>query len=251
MFLRSVFLCAVSVLSAQTGESVADLVAKTREALKDRDTGRAEGERLLSQALSQCRPARPVDNKACAEAAVLKGLFVLPQHGSTESARPELENAVRFYEASGDDAGLALALETLAAIEAAAGHAPEAQSLRYRASVLRIRRIEQLASRDAAAKFIGNAIRIGPGVSPPQPEHKPEPSYTDDARIAKYQGSVLVSIVIDADGSVRDVKLIRSLGFGLDESAYNAVRGWHFKPSMKDGEPVAVTANVELNFRLL
>ena len=158
---------------------------------------------------------------------------------------------MHFYEGAADAAGLALALETLAAIHAAAGNAGDARIARERASALRLRLVEQLATRDAAAKFMGTAIRMRPELSPPTPEQKREATYSEDARIAKHQGSVLVSIVIDTDGSVRNVKLIRSLGFGLDEAAYDAVRSWRFKPALKDGQPVAVTANVEVNFRLL
>ena len=83
------------------------------------------------------------------------------------------------------------------------------------------------------------------------PIFKPEPEYSEEARKAKFQGAVLLSIVIDANGHTRDVKVIRALGLGLDEKAVEAVLKWRFKPSTKDGHPVAVMANVEVNFRLL
>jgi TonB family protein len=97
----------------------------------------------------------------------------------------------------------------------------------------------------------GGVYRIGGGVSDPVPIFKPEPEYSEEARKAKFQGAVLLSIIIDANGHTRDVKVIRPLGLGLDEKAVEAVLKWRFKPSLKDGKPVAVSANVEVNFRLL
>ena len=56
--------------------------------------------------------------------------------------------------------------------------------------------------------------------------------------------------VVGPDGRVRDVKVQRSLGLGLDEKAIEAVKTWKFEPARKDGTPVAVQINVEVNFRL-
>lgn len=97
----------------------------------------------------------------------------------------------------------------------------------------------------------GGVYRIGGGVSAPVPIFKPEPEYSEEARKAKFQGAVLLAIVILPDGSTTNIRVIRELGLGLDEKAIEAVRKWRFRPSMKDGKPVAVTANVEVNFRLL
>jgi TonB family protein len=97
----------------------------------------------------------------------------------------------------------------------------------------------------------GGVYRIGGGVTDPIPIYKPEPEYSEEARKAKFQGSVLLSIIIDENGRTRDIKVIKPLGLGLDEKAIEAVQKWRFKPSMKDGKPVAVMANVEVNFRLL
>ena len=61
----------------------------------------------------------------------------------------------------------------------------------------------------------------------------------------------MLSIIIDENGKTRDVRVVRTLGLGLDEKAIEAVLKWRFKPSSKDGRAVAVSANVEVNFRLL
>jgi len=97
----------------------------------------------------------------------------------------------------------------------------------------------------------GGVYRIGGGVSSPVPIFKPEPEYSEEARKAKFQGAVLLAIVILADGNTTNIRVIRPLGLGLDEKAIEAVQKWKFRPSVKDGKPVAVSANVEVNFRLL
>jgi protein TonB len=97
----------------------------------------------------------------------------------------------------------------------------------------------------------GGVYRIGGGVSRPELIFKPEPEYSEEARKAKFQGTVLLSIVVMADGTTSNIRVIRPLGLGLDEKAIEAVRKWKFRPSLKDGNPVPVHANVEVNFRLL
>lgn len=99
--------------------------------------------------------------------------------------------------------------------------------------------------------FGDGVFRIGGGVSSPVPIFKPEPEYSEEARKAKFQGSVMLSIVIRADGSTSNIRVVRPLGLGLDEKAIEAVTKWRFRPSTKDGRAVAVSANVEVNFRLL
>lgn len=97
----------------------------------------------------------------------------------------------------------------------------------------------------------GGAYSIGGGVSQPQLVYKTDPEYSEEARKAKFQGVVVLSIVVEPDGHVSNVKVVRALGLGLDEKAIEAVMKWKFKPGMKGGQPVPVKANVEVNFRLL
>jgi TonB family protein len=96
----------------------------------------------------------------------------------------------------------------------------------------------------------GGVFRVGGGVSPPKQIYSPEPEYSEEARKAKYQGVVVLWIVVGPDGRTHDVKVQRSLGLGLDEKAIEAVRQWRFEPARKDGQPVAVQVAVEVNFRL-
>jgi TonB family protein len=87
-------------------------------------------------------------------------------------------------------------------------------------------------------------------VSAPRPIFDPDPEYSEEARKSKYQGTVLLWTVVGPDGLTRDIRIVRSLGMGLDEKAIAAVRTWRFAPAMKDGHPVAVQVSIEVNFRL-
>ena len=93
--------------------------------------------------------------------------------------------------------------------------------------------------------------RIGGGVSAPIPTYREEPKYSESARQAKISGSVLLSLVVGEDGIPRDIRVVRSLESGLDQNAIETVAKWRFRPGQKDGKPVPVQANIEVNFRLL
>lgn len=97
----------------------------------------------------------------------------------------------------------------------------------------------------------GAVYRIGGEVSTPVLISKIEPEYSEEARKAKYSGTVLLSVIIDANGHTRDIHVVRPLGLGLDEKAIEAVSKWRFRPAMRGGRPVPVQAQVEVNFRLL
>jgi TonB family protein len=96
----------------------------------------------------------------------------------------------------------------------------------------------------------GGVFRVGGGVSAPRIVSDPEPEYSEEARKAKYQGVCVLWLVVGPDGRPREIKVARSLGLGLDEKAIEAVKNWKFEPAMKDGRPVAVQINVEVNFHL-
>jgi TonB family protein len=98
--------------------------------------------------------------------------------------------------------------------------------------------------------FGGGVYSVGGGVSAPIPIYKPKPAYSEEARKAKYQGTVVLWIIIDASGIVTDCKVVKPLGLGLDEKAVETVRTWKFKPAMKNNTPVPVRVSVEVSFRL-
>jgi TonB family protein len=92
---------------------------------------------------------------------------------------------------------------------------------------------------------------VGNGVTAPVLIHKTAPEYTEEARASHYQGTVVLSVKVEPDGVAHNIKVIRSIGLGLDEKAIEAVSQWKFKPGTKDGVPVTVAAQIEVNFRLL
>jgi TonB family protein len=97
----------------------------------------------------------------------------------------------------------------------------------------------------------GGVFRVGGGVSQPSVLFKVDPEYSEEARKAKYSGTVVLAVVVDTEGKARDIKVVKSLGMGLDEKAMEAVEKWKFKPGMKGGQAVNVRAQIEVNFRLL
>jgi len=97
----------------------------------------------------------------------------------------------------------------------------------------------------------GPVYHIGNGVSAPSPTYKPDPDYTPQAKNAKLQGNVTLYVEIDSFGHPQNIKVLRGLGLGLDEKAVEAVRKWRFRPAYKDGNPVTVSAQIEVHFRLL
>jgi TonB family protein len=100
--------------------------------------------------------------------------------------------------------------------------------------------------------FVAIPANGGGVTSAPRPTYRPEPGYTPAARKAKIEGEVALSIVIDAQGNVTEVKQTSDpLGGGLDESAAATVRTWKFEPARRAGVPVAVKTRVKVTFKLL
>ncbi len=96
----------------------------------------------------------------------------------------------------------------------------------------------------------GGVFKVGGGISAPEPVSTPDPEYTEQARLAKTQGTCVLWLIVDDQGHPRDIRVVRGLGFGLDAKAIDAVKQWRFQPAMKDGRPVNVQISVEVGFRL-
>lgn len=91
---------------------------------------------------------------------------------------------------------------------------------------------------------------LGAGVTAPSPIYSPAPKYTDEARLAKIEGSVTLLIQVDENGAAQIVRVLQPLDPGLDQRAVDTVSQWKFKPAEKDGHPVAAQATVRVTFRL-
>ena len=91
----------------------------------------------------------------------------------------------------------------------------------------------------ARAAISGGSASVRGVVTAPVLLWKNEPEYTEDARKAKLQGTVMLRIEIDARGQVRNFAVLHSLGLGLDERAVESVRRWRFRPGYANGKPAA------------
>jgi len=108
---------------------------------------------------------------------------------------------------------------------------------------------------DGRSKGPGGQGTVGSGrtrlSSLPQLLWKTEPEYSEEARKARYQGSVLLALEIDEQGRPRNIHVVQSLGLGLDERAVAAVAQWKFKPGLLNGRAVSAPVTVQVSFRLL
>ncbi len=96
----------------------------------------------------------------------------------------------------------------------------------------------------------GGVYHVGGGVTPPVAIYAPEPEFSDQARMAKYQGQSVVEVIVDAKGMPQDARVVRPLGMGLDEKALEAVKQYRFKPAMLRGRPVPVMIDVIVDFHI-
>jgi TonB family protein len=92
--------------------------------------------------------------------------------------------------------------------------------------------------------------RAGSEVTAPIFLSRPEPEYTEEALGAQLQGTVVLYAQIDPSGNAVNLHVLRGLGMGLDARAIEAASKWRFRPGMRNGTPVTVETNLEVNFRL-
>ena len=92
--------------------------------------------------------------------------------------------------------------------------------------------------------------KVGGEVNPPIPLQKPDPAYSERARQARLQGTLVLRVVVDREGNVADTTIVKPLGLGLDAKALENVRTWKFQPATRNGTPVPVRVMVEIQFKL-
>jgi TonB family protein len=125
----------------------------------------------------------------------------------------------------------------------------EADQYTERANAVYRARIEELTRN---SQKTAEVHRVGQGgVTAPRLLAKVEPSYSEEARAAKFAGTVLVYAEIGPDGLAHNISVKKPLGMGLDEEAIEAIEQWKFQPGTIDGQPVTVAATIEVNFRLM
>jgi protein TonB len=100
--------------------------------------------------------------------------------------------------------------------------------------------------------FGGGAYQPGNGVTSPIPIRRGTPQYTVEAMRARAQGIITVQCVVEPDGQCGEVRILHEFEppFGLDREALDAARRWRFRPGMRNGEPVPVLVNLEIEFNI-
>jgi TonB family protein len=88
------------------------------------------------------------------------------------------------------------------------------------------------------------------GASYPRVIHQVEPQFSQAARSAHFQGTVVLKFVVDEKGRPRHIRVIKPIGHGLDEEAIVAVKQWVFAPAERDGQPIAMELAAEVDFHL-
>jgi TonB family protein len=236
---------------------------------------------LLATAPLYSRAADVLQNRP--EAAV-----ALTRLGEIAMANKDLDSAAALFQKAqtSDPSKAARAMVWLADVRARQGNVDEADALyksaiatedpkslneavamsMYSTFLKRQGRLDEAASYLEQAKqvYMANSVRshasqpgasgpfrIGGPVMAPRVLSKVEPEYSEEARLAALQGTVVLSVVIGADGMAQDIVVARPLGLGLDDKAVAAVSQWRFQPGTRGGEPVPVFATIEVNFRLL
>jgi periplasmic protein TonB len=96
----------------------------------------------------------------------------------------------------------------------------------------------------------GGHYRPGRGVTAPRVIYQTDPEFSEEARKAKYQGTCVLGLIVDANGRPTAIRVINALGMGLDEKAIESVKNWKFEPGQKDGHAVSVEIAVEVDFHL-
>jgi TonB family protein len=242
---------AAGIASAQAVD-VAGVVAQVRAMRNSRD-----GAGPLEKAVHSCEAAA-APNDDCADAYDWYGM-VLQIDATPETlsrAEPLYRRALELRGTAAQGArALSLELDSLAlkALDAA-----QAELLWDQAQKIRAENVKAIGALPLEPLPNSPLLPLPPPmdkpgnfVSPPAVAFRVDPSYSDEARLIRYSGSVLLSIVVDTSGRATSIQVVKGLGFGLDEKAAEAVRKWVFRPGMKAGSPVNVQARIEVNFRLL
>ena len=96
----------------------------------------------------------------------------------------------------------------------------------------------------------GDPLQVGGSVSPPIKIHYPQPLYSEDARVARVEGVVILQTIVSEEGTIADVKVLKGLPHGLTESAVSTVGEWTFEPARQEGQPVAVYYMLTVSFSI-
>jgi TonB family protein len=98
----------------------------------------------------------------------------------------------------------------------------------------------------------GDLVALAGDVIPPEPMYTPTPAYPPVAERQHIEGTVLLDVLVDENGSVQDIKVLRGVkpDLGLDAAAVDAVRTWRYRPATKEGVRVKVRTTLAITFKL-
>lgn len=244
-FFTTLLLCAAALHAADP----ADLVRKGLREIENRHG--IQGERHIREALDKWEK-EPAPHPPEYALALVTIADILQGRGDFEHEDQRLEQARQAFAEStpAEDATYALFLELRGMSLDRNGKPDEATEVRTRAAAIRGRLVAALFP-DPPFDPAQQPIPIRSADRKPVPIQKPDPPFSIPAQLAKIGGTSAFSIVIDENGLPRRIRLIRSLGFGLDENGARSVHEWRFSPAIKNGQPVKVTATVEVNFHIV
>ncbi|MGI8746192.1 MAG: TonB family protein [Bryobacteraceae bacterium] len=200
----------------------------------------------LDQAMDYFEHAKRVNPKDAGPATMWMAVVRQRQSNAAE-AESLYRAALALEDASSPEA--ATTMELFADFLRQQDREEEAKEMQERA--LTLRKAQGMRARSGGRGDTPNVSRIGGGVTSPKLMSKVEPEYTDEARAAKYQGQAVLSVEVGTDGLAHNIQIVRGLGLGLDDKAIEALTQWRFQPGTKDGQPVTVIANIEINWRLM
>src|SRR5215472_6019222 len=110
--------------------------------------------------------------------------------------------------------------------------------------------IEPAATTDSNTDPDRTVFHVGAGVAAPRVIFSPAPEFSEIARYEQFQGVLVTSVVVGTDGRLHNIRVLRPLGLGLDDSALSTLQTWRFDPAKRDGKPVAVEMNIEVDSHL-
>jgi TonB family protein len=203
----------------------------------------ALGARDYPQAFDYFQHAQRVDS-AQAGAALMWMAVTRERSGNIDEAETFFKQALDLQAPSSLQA--AVTMKVYAQFLRNQSRSGEATDLDGRAAA-----IQNARATKANPKSGEGVYRPGGSVAAPSLLQKVEPEYSEEARMAKLAGSVVVGGEVGPDGFAHNLRIMRGLGLGLDQKAIDAIQQWRFNPGTKDGQPVSVMVNIEVNFRLL
>ena len=209
----------------------------------------AIGNQNYAQAADYLNKASSMDSSKTAQANIWLAI--------NSQAQGNLTDAESFYRSSlamqdPNSSAAATGMELLAALLRQEGHPNQAKSFQDQALAARKSQTPQVVpvvSGNGLSAPTPNLAKITGSVKPPTVLSRVDPVYPEEARIANYHGTVIVSCEVWPDGLAHHIRIVSGRGFGLSEKAAEAVSQWKFSPAMKNGQPVAVAQTISVSFR--